>query len=343
LPKKKKIAVYAATGCRACEQAILDIHFQVGSLTRWTEFSFWPYILGSEWEKLEEQPEIDVCFFTGAIKTKSDRQAALRLRDKSRLMIALGACAAFGGLPGLINMAPSEAMKESGEETNAPNTRARGKEEEPDLPQMEERVSALSQVVEVEYFVPGCPPRQNFLWAAIQAIAFETESPVRLSFSALRLPQAMAQAITSGVLPPKGSVFSGERAVCASCSRTKEEKHYKRFFRPWQKDPEQGRCILEQGFICQGIITREGCGGVCTAVGLPCRGCFGKTDEVFDPGPKMISAISSNLDSDDPAEIATAFDPLVDLAGTVYRYTLASQCALLSLPSRNDAGERNKL
>ena len=315
MPKKKKIAVYAATGCRACEQAILDIHYQVGSLTRWAELSFWPYILGSEWKNLEKQPEIDVCFFTGAIRTSSDRQAALRLRDKSRLMIALGACAAFGGLPGLVNMAPSEVMKESREGTNGPNSRTREKGEEPDLPRMEARVSALSQVVDVDYFVPGCPPRQNFLWAAIQAIAFETESPVRLSFSALRLPQAMAQAITSGVLPPKGSVFSGERAVCASCSRTKEKKQFKHFFRPWQKDPEQGRCLLEQGFICQGIVTREGCGGVCTAAGLPCRGCFGKTDEVFDPGPKMVSAVSSTFDSDDPIEIAATVDPFVDLAG----------------------------
>jgi len=330
VPKKKKIAVYAATGCRACEQAILDIHYQVGSLTRWAELSFWPYILGSEWKKLEEQSEIDVCFFTGAIRTSSDRQAALRLRDKSRLMIALGACAAFGGLPGLVNMAPSEVRKESREETNGPNSRTREKGEEPDLPRMEERVSALSQVVDVEYFVPGCPPRQNFLWAAIQAITFESESSVRLSFSALRLPQAMAQAITSGVLPPKGSVFSGEKAVCASCSRTKEKKQFKNFYRPWQKDPDQGRCLLEQGFICQGIVTREGCGGVCTAAGLPCRGCFGKTDNVFDPGPKMVSAVSSTFDSDDPVEIAATVDQIVDLAGTIYRYTLAGQCALLS-------------
>ena len=330
MPKKKKIAVYSATGCRVCEQALADIHYQVSSLTRWAELSFWPYLLGSQWSDLERQAEIDVCFFTGAIKTDSDRQAALKLREKSRLMIALGACAAFGGLPGLVNLAPSEVLKESREETNAPNSRAQEKGEEPDLPQMEERVSALSQVVDVEYFVPGCPPRQNFLWAAIQAIALETESPVRLSFSALRLPQAMAQAITSGVLPPKGSVFSGEKAVCASCSRTKEKKQFKNFYRPWQKDPDQGRCLLEQGFICQGIVTREGCGGVCTAAGLPCRGCFGKTDNVFDPGPKMVSAVSSTFDSDDPVEIAATVDQIVDLAGTIYRYTLAGQCALLS-------------
>jgi len=77
-------------------------------------------------------------------------------------------------------------------------------------------------------------------------------------------------------------------------------------------------------------VTREGCGGVCTAAGMACRGCFGKTDEVFDAGPKMISAISSNLDSDNPGEIAAAYEPLVDLTGTIYRYTLPGECTLLS-------------
>lgn len=319
--KKKKIAIYSATGCRGCEQAILDIHYQVGSLTRWADLTFWPYVLGSEWQDLEEQTELDVCFFTGAIRTSADREAARRLRAKSRLMVALGACAAYGGLPGLANLAPSPGQ--------SPDSRSGEPGPGPLLPELEDKVLTLAQVVERDYVIPGCPPRQNFLWAAIQSLVIESESPVRLSFSALRLPPAMAQAVTSGVLPPKGSVFSGARAVCASCSRTKEEKQFKRFFRPWQKDPEQGRCILEQGFICQGIVTREGCGGVCTAVGLPCRGCFGKTDEVLDPAPKMISAISSNLDSDDPVEIAAAFEPLVDLAGTVYRYTLAGECTVL--------------
>lgn len=330
MAKKKKIAVYTATGCRGCEQGILDVHHHVDPLTRWADLIFWPYVLGSEWETLEDQPKLDACFFTGAIRTAEDREAARRLRAKSRLMIALGACAAAGGLPGLANLIPSANPAASRGETAYSDGPSGNKGPGPFLPALEEKVLTLSQVVEQDYVIPGCPPRQNFLWAAIQSLVAETESPLRISFSALRLPPVIAQAVTSGVRPPKGSIFSGALAVCASCSRTKEAKQFKGFFRPWQKDVEPGRCILEQGFICQGIVTREGCGGVCTAAGLPCRGCFGKTDEVFDPGPKMISAISSNLDSDDPDEIAAAFDPLVDLAGTVYRYNLAGEGTLLS-------------
>jgi F420-non-reducing hydrogenase small subunit len=323
----KKLAIFTATGCRACENAILDIHYQVSSLSRYADIAFWPYVLGSQWSDLEKQESMDVCFFAGAIRTGSDREAALKLREKSRIMVACGACAAFGGMPGLVNISQSQRPMENGQQTS--------EEKKPALPPLEPRVLGLSQIVKVDYFVPGCPPPQNFLWAAIQSLVCNGQSPARLSFSAARLPEAIGQAITSGILPPKGSIFAGEKAVCATCSRVKEEKRFDAYKRPYQAYEASGRCLLEQGLVCQGITTREGCGGLCTAMGQPCRGCFGKAEAIFDPGAKMVSAMSSTFDSDDEQEIAALVDDFVDLMGTFYRYTLPTQCALFSTPSKD--------
>ncbi len=316
---KKKLAVFTATGCSACENAILDIHYQVTSLSRWAEIAFWPYLLGCRWEDLEEEGQaIDICLFAGAVATESDRRAAVRLREKSRIMVACGACASFGGLPGLVNLAP---------ETDSVPAAAR---EGLGLPNTEATVSALSGVVTADYFVPGCPPTQGLLWAAMQSLVCEGEAPGRISFAISRLPEPMSLSASSGVLPPIGSVFAGEKAVCASCSRVKEEKRFSAFQRAYQMNPDPGRCLLEQGLICQGLATREGCGGLCTAAGVGCRGCFGKAGAVFDPGAKMVSAISSTFDSSDASEIEEISSKFVDLAGTFYRYTLPSQCALMS-------------
>lgn len=316
---KKTLAIFTATGCSACENAILDIHYQVASLARWAEISFWPYLLGTGWEQLEEAGQtIDVCLFAGAIGTEQDRQAALRLREKSKLMVACGACAAFGGMPGLANLVPDSpdtSTDASGELT---------------LPVRELRVSGLPTAVQVDYYVPGCPPTQGLLWAALQSLVCEGEAPTRISFATSRLPEALSLSVSSGVLPPHGSVFAGEKAVCASCSRVKEEKKFAAFQRPYQIDPDAGRCLLEQGLICQGLATREGCGGLCTAVGVGCRGCFGKAEAIFDPGAKMVSAISSTFDSTDASEIEEISSKFVDLSGTFYRYTLPTQCALMS-------------
>jgi F420-non-reducing hydrogenase small subunit len=70
-------------------------------------------------------------------------------------------------------------------------------------------------------------------------------------------------------------------------------------------------------------------------MGQPCRGCFGKAEATYDPGAKMVSAISSTFDSDDAQEIAALVDDFVDLMGTFYRYTLPTQCALFSAPSKD--------
>lgn len=330
----KKLAIFTATGCRACENAILDIHYQVSSLAHCADIIFWPYVSGSQWKDLEEQAPMDVCFFSGAIRTGADREAALKLREKSRIMVALGACAAFGGMPGLSNL-PKQANGRGRSQATTDNSQETAQEGTPELPPLEPKVLGLHQTVKVDYIVPGCPPTQNFLWAAIQSLVCDGQTPARLSFAAARLPDAISRAITSGALPPKGSIFAGEKAVCATCSRVKEEKRFQTYKRTYEAYESSGRCLLEQGLICQGITTREGCGGLCTALGQPCRGCFGKAEAVFDPGAKMVSAIASTFDSEDAAEIAALVDGFVDLAGTFYRYTLPTQCALLSTPSKD--------
>jgi F420-non-reducing hydrogenase small subunit len=322
-PRKKKVAIFAASGCRGCEHAILDIHHQVQSLSRWIDIVFWPYLLGSGQPELNALESIDVCFFTGAIATDAERRAAEQLRAKTEIMVACGACAAFGGMPGLVN------LKRDGR----PGLQWPGPESDtaecPKLPKLEHRVSALEQVVAVDYMIPGCQPTHALLWAGIQALACGPRSQSKLSYAAARLPAGLAQAITAGIAPPKGACFAGDKAVCASCSRVKEEKKFKAAVRPYEKYEESGRCLLEQGLVCMGISTREGCGGVCTGVGQPCRGCFGKAEAIYDPGAKMVSAISSTFASENKAEIEQMAADLVDLSGTFYRYTLATQCALL--------------
>jgi len=85
-------------------------------------------------------------------------------------------------------------------------------------------------------------------------------------------------------------------------------------------DPE--KCFLAQGVICMGPATRTGCGERCIEANMPCRGCFGPTDQVFDQGAKFLSALASILETDDEEEIEKIIQTIVDPAGTFYRFSL---------------------
>jgi F420-non-reducing hydrogenase small subunit len=320
---KKKIAIYSATGCRACEHAILDINYQILSLVPWVEIVYWPYLLGSEETCLEAVEGIDVCFFSGAIRTEEERLAAERLRQKTNLMVACGACASFGGLPALIDLG------RIGDQPHPKKVHAGGNASGPPvLPEPGAKVRALEQVVPVDYVVPGCPPTQSILWAAIQTLVCGSQALSRISFATTLFPPEIAQAVTDAVLPPRGSVFAGGKAVCAGCARAKEQKKIQGALTGNNPGAAADRCLLEQGVLCMGIVTREGCGGICTSAGLPCRGCFGKLADIEDPGAKAVAAIGATLDSSDASQIERWIAGLHDMSGTFYRYTYATQCTL---------------
>jgi len=71
-----------------------------------------------------------------------------------------------------------------------------------------------------------------------------------------------------------------------------------------------------------GPATRSGCGALCVKANMPCRGCYGPAPNVADQGAKMISALSSVIDSQDPVEINAIIGQIADPVGTFYRFSV---------------------
>jgi F420-non-reducing hydrogenase small subunit len=74
-------------------------------------------------------------------------------------------------------------------------------------------------------------------------------------------------------------------------------------------------CFLEQGVICMGAMTREGCDARCVKANSPCRGCMGPSRLDFEQGAKMVDTLAAVL----PAGAISFLD---DLIGTGYRFTM---------------------
>ena len=132
--------------------------------------------------------------------------------------------------------------------------------------------------------------------------------------------------VTGAELPPPGSVVGAlAKSQCDECERKKSDnKKINKFYRPWEIEDDGETCFLEQGVICLGPATRGGCGVRCIKGNAPCRGCYGPPPDVIDPGAKMMSAIATMIDSDDPEEIAAIVEQIDDPAGLFYRFSLPS-------------------
>lgn len=301
MTEKLKIAFYWAASCGGCEVTVLDIDEKVLDVVAIADIVFWPVAIDIKYNDVRamEDQSIDVTFFNGSIRTEENAELAQLLRTKSKTLVAFGSCSCFGGVIGLGNLSTKEELLHrayitSDSTDNPEQIRPQLQYKEVHIPDVLPANYALDQVVDVDYYLPGCPPKDTLVWNAVEAIA-------------------------SGKLPPKGSVLAPNLTVCHDCPREKhDERTIKEFRRIYEFQPDETKCLLEQGIICMGPATRSGCDASCISVNMPCRGCMGPTDQVFDQGAKMISVLGGLIDSDDPEEVKKIVSTIVDPVGTLY-------------------------
>jgi F420-non-reducing hydrogenase small subunit len=317
---KLKIGIYWAASCGGCEIGILEIGDKLLTLLEVADLVFCPCILDFKYDDVRAMPDgaIDVCLFNGGIRNSENQEIAELLRRKSKVMVAFGSCACEGGIPSLGNLFDCAELLQRAyttESTDNPKGIIPGPghsvaEGELHLPTVKSRVKRLCDVVDVDYFMPGCPPHEKMVWAVVEAIA-------------------------SGKLPPKGSkVGVGNKSVCDECRRERRGVKIKAFKRPHEIIPEDGWCLLEQGILCMGSATRSGCEARCLDANMPCRGCYGPAGEARDQGAAMLSAVGSMLEADSIEGAERIVKTLVDPAGTTYRFGMAESMLVRHLPEK---------
>jgi len=312
---KFKFAMYWAGSCGGCEIAVLEIKEKILEVDANFDVVFWPAAADFKYKDVRGYDDgfIDVCLFNGCIRNSENEEIARLLRDKSKVLVAFGACATMGGIPGLANEASAQELKDLVYRDNPsvdnpegvyPQERYEVPEGELELPHLYDTVKTLAQCVDVDYFVPGCPPEAHQIAAVLDVVTAALKGEVPL--------------------PPKGAVVGvAPKTCCDECERVKEEKKISGFKRIATSIPEPEKCLLEQGYVCMGPATRAGCGSRCTMVGMACRGCYGPPEGVIDQGAKMLSTLASIVDAPTPEEIAVIAATVPDPVGSFYRFGLA--------------------
>ena len=234
---KIKLAVYWTAACGGCDVSLLDTHERLLTIGDMADIVMWPVAADGKEKDIEamEDGEITVSLINGAIRNTENEHMAKLLRQKSKIVVAYGTCAMFGGSPALANLVPggaeeildyvytktpSSANFQADYHKDAPvipQTSYQAPEGELTIPTLYDTVKTLDQVVDVDYYIPGCPP---------------------LPESISQLLKAVADFVYNGVpLPPKGTeVGITTKTLCEECPRKKENARITEIKEPHEVD-----------------------------------------------------------------------------------------------------------
>lgn len=134
---KPKIAVFDFTCCEGCELQILNCEDELPDLASALEVVTFR-------EAMTERGEYDIAFIDGACSRESEIARLKDIRNRSKMVIPIGACACLGGVNCLKNRYPmDEVLKaEYGDSARYYDT----------IP-----ARPISAVIPIDFFIPGCP------------------------------------------------------------------------------------------------------------------------------------------------------------------------------------------
>lgn len=277
-----KIVTISLCSCTGCRISLLNLGEDLIRLLPKLDFQYSPILIDAK-----ATPRADITLVEGGIRNQDDIRLLKEARNNSATLVSLGTCATYGGVPGIGTAFPTlELIRRT----------IGDKMKFKEIPALSKRLSPINTAVEVDYYLPGCPPPTELMGR------FLTD-------------------ILSGRTPDRFSL-----PVCAECKRKVRENCSGEIIRFVDKKPNPEECFLSQGYICLGSVSRGGCGAQCTAAGYPCLGCRGPSDRVlFDPLHDIAEDLVSRISHFSGKPRGEIEKQLFDFIHIFYGFTLASQ------------------
>lgn len=163
---KPKVSSDWLAGCAGCHMSLLDMDERIATVVSLVDLRATPI---TDFKHPDESG-VDVGILEGGVNNSANEEVALRMRSRCKILVALGDCAVFGGVPAMRNFFTiEESLRRAYVETES--TDSSGKI--PDDPELAvpTKVRALQDVVPVDVFVPGCPPSADAIFFALSELA----------------------------------------------------------------------------------------------------------------------------------------------------------------------------
>jgi F420-non-reducing hydrogenase small subunit len=254
--KLPQFAVLQLSGCAGCEVSL-------SNASEWYDkfrLVYMPLVVSSH----RVPDDVDVLLISGGVRNDDDVYNLKRAVKNVNRVIAVGTCAISGGVT---NLGDRDDVREL----------FLSQESRHHLPRLLNKTHPVDSFVDVDMYLPGCPPTPELFMAAL--------------------------------LAPED--FKASSIVCGECGRKKLPDMRPEHLVGFQKgNVLPDICLINQGYLCVGTSTRGGCRAPCTRAGHPCVGCRGpsnafieKESHVWFENIKRVFERMTDIPSEEVAEM----------------------------------------
>jgi NAD-reducing hydrogenase small subunit len=156
---KPKLATVWLDGCSGCHMSFLDLDERLIEIGERADLVYSPLV------DTKDYPDgVDVCLVEGAVASEEDLAKIRLIRERTRVLVSFGDCAVTANVPGMRNPIGVRPLLERAYLENATLNQQVPSEV---VPRLLEKAMPVHTVVEVDVFLPGCPPSADLIYAAV--------------------------------------------------------------------------------------------------------------------------------------------------------------------------------
>jgi NAD-reducing hydrogenase small subunit len=156
---KPRIATVWLDGCSGCHMSFLDMDERLLEIAAVADIVYSPIV-----DTKEYPTDVDVCLVEGAVSSEDDLHKIKLVRERTRTLVSFGDCAVTANVPGMRNPIGVQPLLERAYLENVTLNPRIPLEVVPALLPMARPVHT---VVDVDVFLPGCPPSADIIYGAL--------------------------------------------------------------------------------------------------------------------------------------------------------------------------------
>ena len=149
---KPRVAFFDFASCEGCQLTVINLEDEILDILDKVD------IVNFREAISDQSDEYDVAIIEGSITREHDKERLEKIRERAKVVVALGACATTGGLNALKNLKPISIIKETvyGDKASYYETL--------------DKAYPISAFIKVDYFVWGCPIDKNEFMEVFRSI-----------------------------------------------------------------------------------------------------------------------------------------------------------------------------